>query len=101
MIEEMGVLEELKREYRELLRELELEGLEELYEMKYSSIALSRAKRKRGGKVYRWLILTGKVRENGKVKTKLIRNFYMDLEEAEPKLRRLVKLYRAIRVLSE
>ena len=98
---EMEVLEELKREYRELLRELELENVEELYEMRYSSIAFSRAKRKRGSRVYRWLILTGKVRENGKVRTKLIRNFYRDLEEAEPKLRRLVKLYRAIRVLSE
>ena len=97
----MEVLKELKEEYRKLLRELELEDLEELHEMRYSSIALSKAKRKRGSKVYRWLILTGKVRENGKVRTKLIKNFYRDLDEAEPKLRRLVKLYRAIRVLSE
>lgn len=100
MIGEMGVLEELRREYRELLRELKLEDLEELYEMKYSSIALSRAKRKRGSRVYRWLILTGKVRKDGKARTRLIRNFYRDLEGAEPKLRRLVKLYRAIKVLS-
>ena len=97
----MKVFEELRREYLELLGELELGGVEDLRGMKYSSVALSRAERKRGERVYGWLVLTGKVRENGKVKTKLIRNFYRNLEEAEPKLRRLVKLYRAIRVLSE
>lgn len=97
----MEVLEELRREYLELLRELELEGVGDLRGMRYSSVALSRAERKRGEKVYGWLVLTGKVKENGKVKTKLIRNFYRNLEEAEPKLRRLVKLYRAVKVLSE
>ena len=97
----MGVLDELRKEYRELLKELGLEGLSGLYDMEYSSIALSRAKRRRGNKVYRWLILTGKVKEGRKSETKLIKNFYKNLEETEPKLRRLVKLYRAIRVLSE
>ncbi len=52
---------------------------------------------KRG--TYRWLILTGKVKENGKVKTKLIKNFYG--KGKEEKLKRLVKLYRAIKVLSD
>ena len=97
----MKVLEDLKKEYRKLLADLELEDLEDLYRMKYSSIALSRARRRRKNRTYGWLVLTGKVKENGKVKTRLIRNFYRNLEEAEPKLRKLVKLYRAIRVLSE
>jgi len=68
--------------------------------MRYSSIAISRARRRRGGKVYRWLILTGKVREGGRAKTKLIKNFYGHCEENEAKLKRLCSLYRAIRTLS-
>ena len=92
----MGILEELKEEFEAVLEEL---GIREEELERCSSIALSRAKRKRGGKVYEWLILTGKVRENGRVKTKLIRNFYG--KGKEEKLKRLVRLYRAIKVLDD
>jgi len=97
----MKLLEELKKEYRELLKELGLENMEELEKMEYSSVALSRAKRKRGRKVYKWLILTGKVRENGKLKTKVIKNFYKDQDVSEPKLRKMVKVYRAVKALQD
>ena len=73
----MKVLEELRKEFEHLLGELNLEE-ERLGEC--SSVAVSRARRGR----YSWLILTGKVRENGKVRTKLIRNFYGNPDEIEP-----------------
>jgi len=91
----MLVLRELEREYFSLLRELGIENREELRKKEYTSISLSRAKRKRSGKVYRWLILTGK-REG---KTRLIKNFYADYEENHEKLRKLCSLYRAIKSL--
>lgn len=94
----MEIIGVLRRKYWELLDDLELNE-EELRKMVYSSIAVSKAKRKRGDKTYKWLILTGKARRDGKLKTELIKNFYKVTEETERKLRLLVKLYRAIKVL--
>ncbi len=94
----MEIVRILHRKYGELLDDLELNE-EGLRKMVYSSIAVSKAKRKRGNKTYGWLILTGKAKKDGKLKTELIKNFYKVTEETERKLRLLVKLYRAIKVL--
>lgn len=96
----MRSLEGLREEYEGLLEELGLGDVEGLRNMEYSSVSVGRARRRRRNKVYEWLVLTGKRRVNGRAKTFLIKNFYGNVEEREGRLRRLCRLYKAIRVLS-